>query len=140
MSDPRGRLLVDIANYAGPPSMLPVDLAAEYLSYLGLNGPRESLVAIERSDAESGLISICIRTLSYEDDVMTSGVAATLVARWFDALGGVAHLFTLGGALLGHRDGVSYTMSGYVTGATFEAGVVGVSSAAVGVFWASDED
>lgn len=100
------------------------------VSSLGMRAIADAWVEIDRETALDRLACVLARDLAYGHERLSPSIATDYASRFLGAVG-PARYFTNG------SEGAAWTS---VTEATFDAGVVAVGVAHVGVLWVRDED
>jgi hypothetical protein len=129
-----GRVRVELRRIEGAGSASASSLATAFVETLGLSPPR-AWTELRNEEALEAVTRVLQMDLAYKAPVMAVDVANGL-ARRFLAYFGEAAVFLTNGSLALTSTGAWSAL----TDATFDAGVIGVSSSRVGMLWVEDED
>ncbi len=118
-----------------PPSAAPHAVATAFVKDLAMRPP-EAWTELDAQGALEVAIRVLHADLAYNTPVMTLDLAKGL-ARRFLACCGEGAVFVTNGSLAQSSKGGQWSP---LTGATFDTGVVAVSSRRVSLLWVEDED
>jgi hypothetical protein len=129
------RLHFEFRSWRGASGFAPFSVASAFVAGLGLRPP-EAWTPLRRPEALEVLTRVLHSDLVYDLPVMPRDVAEEL-ARTFMGCFGEGATFVTNGTFALDRTGGGWSA---LTDATFDSGVIGVSSDRVGLIWVEDED
>jgi hypothetical protein len=109
-------------------------LAKAFLESLGLRPP-SAWTKLTAAEAEQAAARVLHRDLAYQAPIMAIELAESLAQRFVECCGEGVVFFTNGALALTGTGAWSP-----ITDATFDSGIVGLSSSRVGLLWVEDED
>lgn len=131
-----GQVVLEYWPVEEPFSPLPAALD-EVLEMSGLNGAySDCLQPLTRLQAGSALLYLLTHDLAYSVEFATGSEASPLVTSFLSQFPDPAEFFTNGTSSFGTGNS-SWTP---LTSATFDSGIIAVTSEAIGVVWFADED
>jgi hypothetical protein len=129
-----GRVHVEFRRLSGSDRVSAGSIATAFVESLALRPPK-TWTELDARDALHAATRVLHLDLAYSAHVMTSDMAKSLAARFLECCGEGAAFLTNGSLAL---TGTGAWSS--LTDATFDTGIVGVSSRRVGLLWVEDED
>jgi hypothetical protein len=128
-----GRVHVEFRRLKSSPGEYTDSVATAFVKGLALHAPT-AWTKLDPRDALQAATRVLQLDLAYKAPVMTNDIATSLALRFFELCGEGAAYLTNGSLALTGTGAWSP-----LTDATFDAGIVGVTSTRVGLLWVEDE-